>query len=105
MNRDMTLETFKFIYWMEWSHRMLGRTVGVVFGLPLLYFMARGRVKGPLVKPLVALFLMGGSQVCGCFPQSAALIRCCGSQGLIGWWMVKSGLEEPEHAHSEPKVR
>jgi cytochrome c oxidase assembly protein subunit 15 len=72
MNRDMTVETFKFIYWMEWSHRMLGRAVGVAFGLPLLYFLARGRVRGPLVKPLVALFLMGGSQV-RALPPAVAL--------------------------------
>jgi len=63
----MTVDEFKNIYFWEWGHRMLGRTVGVVFGLPLLYFVARGRVRGPLAKRLGLLFLLGGAQVCHSF--------------------------------------
>jgi len=87
LNRGMTLDEFKFIYGMEWGHRQLGRLIGVVFALPLAYFAARGRLNKQLLKPLGLLFAMGGAQ------------------GLIGWWMVKSGLKEnKENPHAEPKV-
>jgi heme a synthase len=59
---------------MEYSHRMWGRLLGVVFAVPALYFAARGVVTRPLAGRLGLLFLMGGTQ------------------GLVGWWMVKSGL-------------
>jgi len=62
VNVGMQLEEFKFIYWMEWSHRMAGRTAGMVFGLPFLYFLARGRIKGQLLKRLSLLFGLGGLQ-------------------------------------------
>ena len=42
LNMDMTLEEFKKIYFWEWSHRVQGRLIGIVFGVPYLYFMARG---------------------------------------------------------------
>jgi cytochrome c oxidase assembly protein subunit 15 len=73
---DMTVDEFKPIFWFEYGHRMLGRSLGLIFGLPAVYFVARGHVKRPLAPALGLLFVMGGSQ------------------GLIGWWMVKSGLEE-----------
>lgn len=77
-NPDMTLQQFKFIYHMEYGHRSLGRVIGLVFAIPLVYFLARGRVKlsSPLAKRLGLLLGLGGTQ------------------GLIGWWMVKSGLNE-----------
>jgi len=73
-NRGMSLEEFQFIYWWEWGHRFLGRMIGLVFALPMIYFWARGRVPGPLKLPLVVLLVLGGLQ------------------GAIGWWMVSSGL-------------
>ncbi len=59
---------------MEYSHRMWGRLLGVVFAVPALYFAARGVEARQLAGRLGLLFLMGGTQ------------------GLVGWWMVKSGL-------------
>jgi len=73
--KGMTLDEFKFIYFWEWGHRMLGRVLGLVYAGPLLYFAARGRL-APHLKPKLALLLGLG-----------------GTQGLIGWWMVRSGLE------------
>lgn len=72
--RGMQLEDFKFIYWMEWAHRMWGRTLGLVFVVPAACFAARGAVKGPLAARLGLLGAMGATQ------------------GLVGWWMVRSGL-------------
>ena len=73
-NHDMTLEGFKGIFFWEYFHRLLGRLVGVVFFLPFLYFVARGRIRGRLAWKLGAIFLLGGLQ------------------GALGWYMVKSGL-------------
>jgi len=72
----MSLSEFKKIYFFEWAHRVLGRGIGVAFGLPLAYFMARGWVTKKLRTRLLFLFGLGGLQ------------------GAIGWWMVKSGLKE-----------
>lgn len=71
----MNVEDFKFIYFMEWAHRMWGRILGVAFAVPASYFAARGFINGPLGRRLGICFLMGGAQ------------------GLVGWWMVRSGLE------------
>ena len=75
---DMTLEEFKPIFWFEYAHRMLGRALGVLFVGPAAYFTARGYIKRSLAPRLAILFAMGGTQ------------------GLIGWWMVKSGLSIPQ---------
>ena len=75
VNKGMSLEDFKFIYWMEYAHRMWGRDLGFVFAGPFAYFIAKGYVTRQLGLRLSALFALGGAQ------------------GLIGWWMVKSGLE------------
>lgn len=83
----MTLPEFKFIFFMEYGHRMLGRFTGLAYALPLLYFASRGRLSMPGLKPR----LLG-------------ILGLIGTQGLIGWWMVKSGLEEPEFKSEEPKV-
>lgn len=72
--KSMTLSEFKFIYGWEYGHRMLGRTVGLIFTLPWIYFTARGRIPQGYQKRMVGLLAMGGTQ------------------GLVGWWMVKSGL-------------
>lgn len=75
INRGMSLGAFKAIYWWEWSHRLLGRLLGVVFAAPLVVFLATGRLPRRLIWRVGALFLLGGLQ------------------GFVGWWMVKSGLE------------
>jgi cytochrome c oxidase assembly protein subunit 15 len=74
VNAGMTLEEFRTIFWWEYLHRLLGRLIGAVFALPLLWFLLRRRIGGALALRLVAIFLLGGLQ------------------GGIGWWMVKSGL-------------
>ncbi|WOL19441.1 hypothetical protein Cni_G28239 [Canna indica] len=86
VNKGMTLEDFKFIYWMEYAHRMWGRGLGFVFALPFMYFLAKGYITRQLGLRLSALFALGGAQ------------------GLIGWWMVKSGLEEPPSEYVQPRV-
>jgi heme a synthase len=74
LNPNMDLAGFKDIYWWEWSHRELGRVIGVVFALPLVFFWATGRTTRKLLPHLLILFVLGGLQ------------------GLIGWWMVSSGV-------------
>jgi cytochrome c oxidase assembly protein subunit 15 len=74
MNQGMGLEGFKFIYWWEWSHRLLGRLVGVAFAVPFLFFLWKRTMPARLVWRCVVLFALGGLQ------------------GVVGWWMVYSGL-------------
>lgn len=76
LNPTMTLEEFKFIYFMEWAHRLWGRVIGLSFVIPAVYFIARGRVSRYTAFKLVGI---------------SGLI---GLQGFIGWWMVKSGLKD-----------
>jgi cytochrome c oxidase assembly protein subunit 15 len=75
VNQGMSLAEFKFIYWWEWSHRLLGRLVGAVFAIPFVIFLALRRIPTRLIWRCGVLFVLGGLQ------------------GLVGWWMVKSGLE------------
>ena len=77
-NHGMSMEEFKFIYWWEWGHRLLGRIVGVAFLFPFLAFWALGWTTPRLRKRLCALFLLGGLQ------------------GAIGWWMVASGVGDTD---------
>jgi cytochrome c oxidase assembly protein subunit 15 len=79
INIGMDLEGFKYIYWFEYTHRVLGRTIGMVFLLPFLFFLAKGWINRPLVPKLVMMFVLGGLQ------------------GLLGWYMVKSGLVDNPH--------
>ena len=74
VNAGMSLAGFKTIFWWEYLHRLLGRFIGIAFGLPLVWFVVRRRIGRALGLRLAALFLLGGLQ------------------GGIGWWMVKSGL-------------
>ncbi len=74
VNRGMSLEAFKSIFMYEYLHRVLGRLIGLLFFIPLVYFAARGRIRQGLLPKLVLLFFLGGCQ------------------GLLGWYMVKSGL-------------
>ncbi|KAI9670444.1 MAG: Cytochrome c oxidase assembly protein cox15 [Trizodia sp. TS-e1964] len=87
LNPHISLEDFKKIYYMEWGHRLWGRVVGMTFVLPALYFVARRRVSGPMALRLGAI----GSLI--------------GVQGVLGWWMVKSGLKDDLFAPgSHPRV-
>lgn len=74
LNRGMSLDAFKTIYWWEWSHRLFARLTGAVFLLPFLYFLWRGAIPPALRTRLWIIFGAG-----------AAL-------GAVGWWMVSSGL-------------
>jgi heme a synthase len=73
-----TLEDFKSIYFWEWLHRLWGRAIGVVFLIPFIVFLVQKRFRKDMIQPMVILFLLGGLQ------------------GLIGWIMVKSGLNDED---------
>ena len=74
INSQMGLDDFKFIFWWEWSHRLLGRIVGIFYLLPLIYFWVRGYLSRNDIPMLVSIVLL------------------IGLQGFLGWWMVSSGL-------------
>ncbi len=74
LNYGMLIDEFKTIYWIEYLHRLVGRLIGVVFLVPFLYFLSKGWVKRPLSIHFALIFALGGLQ------------------GLLGWYMVKSGL-------------
>ncbi len=71
---SMTMGDFKFIFFWEWVHRLLGRLIGLAFALPLLWFWLKGAVPAGYKPRLLALLALGAAQ------------------GAIGWWMVTSGL-------------
>lgn len=84
---DMTLGEFKLIFYMEWFHRMYGRMVGLTFYLPAAYFWK----KGYLSKGMKTRSIIFGSLIL--------------AQGFIGWYMVRSGLDEKTMANTnEPRV-
>lgn len=76
INKGMSLTEFQFIFWWEWSHRLLGRFIGVVFLVPFVAFAAAGWIRRDMLPRIGALFVLGGLQ------------------GTVGWWMVASGLVE-----------
>lgn len=76
MNAGMSLGEFKTIFWWEWSHRLLGRVIGMAYLLPFLWFLWRGAFRGELKRRLWGIFALGALQ------------------GAVGWWMVASGLSE-----------
>ena len=76
INKGMSLAAFKTIYWWEWSHRFLGRLIGLAFFVPFVWFLVTRRVERALLPRLAGLFVLGGMQ------------------GVLGWWMVMSGLTE-----------
>ena len=73
VNDGFGLEGFKHIFWLEWSHRLWGRLIGLVFLVPLVWFAATGRIERRFIPRLVLFFVLGGLQ------------------GAVGWFMVSSG--------------
>ena len=61
--QQMTLDEFKTIFWWEYGHRMMGRFLGLAYGVPLVYFAARGRIPRSLYPRLATLFGLGATQV------------------------------------------
>jgi cytochrome c oxidase assembly protein subunit 15 len=87
VNRGMSLDAFKRIYFWEYVHRVLGRLIGFAFALPLAWFWLRRAIPIGYKPRLVALLALGGLQ------------------GAIGWWMVASGLvNRPDVAHDRLAV-
>ena len=80
VNPNMTLEGFKGIFWWEYTHRLLARAIGLVYVVPLLFFQWRKMLDASLTAKLWAIFVLGALQ------------------GVLGWYMVKSGLVD------DPKV-
>jgi cytochrome c oxidase assembly protein subunit 15 len=76
LNAGMSLDEFKTIFWWEWSHRLLGRVIGIAYLLPFLWFLWRGIPGAGLRRRLWLIFGLGALQ------------------GAVGWWMVASGLSE-----------
>ncbi len=76
VNNHFTLSDFKFIFFWEWFHRLWARSLGVVFAIPFIYFIIKKYFSKEMILPLVILFILGGLQ------------------GLIGWLMVHSGLND-----------
>jgi heme a synthase len=74
VNSGMSLADFKFIYWWEWTHRLLGRLIGVAFALPFLGFWLAGKLRPGFAMKLLGVLALGALQ------------------GAIGWYMVMSGL-------------
>jgi cytochrome c oxidase assembly protein subunit 15 len=76
LNKGMTLDAFKSIFWWEWAHRNLGRLIGVAFLLPFVVLLFQARIERALLPRLFGLAVLGGLQ------------------GVLGWFMVMSGLTE-----------
>lgn len=82
VNQRMNLSEFKFIYFWEYFHRLFGRLIGLVFFFPLAFLLVSKKVNKLWAKRLIIAFFLGGSQ------------------GLLGWFMVKSGLvDKPDVSH------
>ena len=79
VNSHMDVNAFKGIFWLEFLHRLLGRTIGIVFALPFIYFLAKGYVVRREWPKYLLMFVLGGLQ------------------GVLGWYMVKSGLIDNPH--------
>jgi cytochrome c oxidase assembly protein subunit 15 len=79
VNSHMDVNAFKGIFWLEFLHRLLGRTIGIVFALPFVYFFVKGYIVRREWPKYVLMFVLGGLQ------------------GVLGWYMVKSGLVDNPH--------
>lgn len=103
--QNMTLNEFKFIYFWEYGHRQLGRFIGVAFAAPFGYFMYKRMIPRHMYPRMALLFSLGG-EICvsNCQIGESWLGDDAGAQGLIGWWMVKSGLEMDPAQRKEIRV-
>ena len=82
VHNDFTLSDYKFIYFWEWFHRLIGRIIGLAFIVPFVYFLFKKRLSPETIKKCIVLLLMGGFQ------------------GFLGWFMVRSGLiDNPDVSH------
>ena len=79
VNSHMDVDAFKSIFWLEFLHRLLGRTIGIVFLLPFVFFFVKGYIKASEWPKYLLMFVLGGMQ------------------GVLGWYMVKSGLIDNPH--------
>ncbi|MCG6975084.1 MAG: COX15/CtaA family protein [Acidiferrobacterales bacterium] len=79
INKGMDVHEFKSIFWFEYSHRLLGRTIGLAFLIPFVFFVVRKKIEKRDVPKYLLMFVLGGLQ------------------GLLGWYMVKSGLVSRPH--------
>jgi cytochrome c oxidase assembly protein subunit 15 len=79
INSHMDVNDFKGIFWLEFLHRLLGRTIGIVFALPFVYFLIKGHIAVREWPKYTLMFVLGGLQ------------------GVLGWYMVKSGLVDNPH--------
>ncbi len=79
VNAHMDVDEFKSIFWLEYLHRLLGRAIGIVFIVPFLFFVIRGYIRKREWPKYLLMFVLGGLQ------------------GLLGWYMVKSGLVDVPH--------
>lgn len=79
VNKGMSVDEFKSIFWWEYFHRLLGRLIGVVFFVPFVYFLWKKQIDRPLGIKLAGIFVLGGLQ------------------GFMGWYMVMSGLVNDPH--------
>jgi len=81
LNSSFTLHDFKSIFFWEWFHRLWARLIGVAFIIPFIVFLIQGRFKRQMIRPMIILFLLGALQ------------------GLVGWVMVMSGLEDTDRLY------
>ncbi len=81
VHAGITLGQFKFIFFWEWVHRLLGRVIGLALLLPLIWYWAKGAIPADYK------------------PRLVALVALVGLQGAVGWWMVTSGLFQGEHVN------
>ena len=82
INSHFTIDDFKNIYFWEWLHRVIGRTIGIIFIIPFLYFIVKRKLNKETIKKCIILLLLGAFQ------------------GFLGWYMVKSGLvNRPDVSH------
>ena len=79
VNSHMDVDAFKSIFWLEFLHRLLGRIIGIVFIVPFVFFFAKGYIKAAEWPKYLLMFILGGMQ------------------GVLGWYMVKSGLVDNPH--------
>lgn len=76
VNKSMSLDEFKYIFWWEWFHRFFARLIGLVFIIPFIYFLIKKNLNSFFYKRFSIIFSLGLFQA------------------LVGWWMVKSGLSD-----------